>query len=1505
MAGRLGIPKKATTTPESVKTNIKAETKTTGRLGANKGIEIDNKQPITTGEVQTKTLPAFLGGGTYKLKTGEPEALVKTERSNYGGVPTKKGFERADIVPVSLGGVNASTTNITYEEYPTTEKIKKLFNGDYIAQTKTDKYLKKEILPKYKRGEMSLREAQVKAISFLRNEQEELKTGVLENIKTEDLKIFTPRGAAKKLVEVLKPVVKKTGEYVKEKKDDIKTAGRIAKEVVGAVTSPIGLVGTGIKKVIPEILPSILQAPQRAITSVALEPTAEALSAITKKEVKPVFTPTTKLEKVIFGDEPIVGIFDRTENAKKEIQKVFDKLGINKNVSEGSSLALAPLMIGGLTGLDLSPLGGEKKVAEKIAATSKIDDIVKLVKPLFKEKTDDEIRLIAEPLKNISKAADVKKYLQAETKKAIQSLFPDVAKVSKQEEILQPEAVGRIGRTEPNKIVIEPSVTNKNVERQNNIVKILSEKDKAKFLDYKQKTLNDFPEFESKFNAIKEKNGVEVWQANRKSDGRIIEKAFDDYKLDFNKVADTSRGAYIVDDFSKVKGLVDDINKEFRVKKISNRFENSSYGYRDIKVSVRLPNGTKAEIQIQTPAMAKAKEELHSLYEKIRVIESKKKSARLSEPELIEYKKLAKAQTQKYDKAWEEDLKLGFKEHRGDLIDISKKKALDFNLDRMNSFVDKVKAGEGATQDIKLGESLTGKKLFSVSPYPERSFSFTPGEVINGKNIDLNGKTIYKFAEKNKDLLSEPGHALGLWYDKESKKWYLDVVVNPKTKNIAEILGKKENQISIADLSKIPDKMEEAFISTGGTGEPVNVGDILKKKKEVLDLLGKEQETKKEVLDFIAEVPKYTDNFAYSAKKFARRLFDASALKKYGEEGKTIYNKVKLAEKAADLKTADAIVNLDKSFKKLDNNDYKNFHGYINGELGVPERAREAVESWRKISNDIADKAIQYKLEIKLPSGIKVPFKKKTDYYPYFVKDEKLKELFKDQENYRNFLFKMAEKNKITPAEANKIMMDFVNTRGSINGNLERARLADFPEEFYERDPRKILPDYISSAYRRIYEAKEFGADDGKLLKIMDEAIKKGEDFEEIKDLANRALGREKFSKTLKDISKFATTYNNITKLSLAAVTNLGDIVKPFVRSGFRSTLGGIKDAFTKQGKEFAGKAGVVDAVLKNFAKEQNLGDKFFRVTGFQATESKLRQISANAGKRYVEILYKRLLKNNDNPFVRRRLEQFGLDADKLIKNGLRQNDKIEAAYQAVADSQPVSKLDAPYYWRSPGGRVLTQYKQFAYKQAEFLNKFVIGEAKKGNIKPLLTFLIVGASVGEVVGDLKAWVRGGRQRPDDLPRRIMDNLMTIGGIGLIGDFLSNLQYGTMGGGVLKFVAGPTIGDLDSWVTYASSDLGALTSKDKKFVFGKKPTTGETQPKTLKKIIQSVPIVGPAAANLTFPTRSEYKARTIPIAEDVIQLMATDGKGGYQAPEYKSSKYESPSYKKAKYKSPGK
>lgn len=861
------------------------------------------------GEIVNKTLPAFLGGGTYKMEVGSPNKLIKTERTDYGGLPAREGFERADIFPVSLGGVNASSTNITYERLFPEEERKP---GQL---TKTDKYLAEVILPQYKAGVISLGEARVLATSYLRDEQEGLNKqmknlnlgGKVGEFADKAVGFFKSLG--KKQPE--KPVMRfEVGAGLNEQ--DKKIADQIINYEVfkGAEEQENKPLATQLKeKITYPFTPSgRSEAAERGnISQFEYESQAKALSDVLNKKVEP-YQYDEEIKKVSPEEKNAVRALVKADNVEslakigtapvrflagypaaaivsaalefadedasidpktmtgpkgdmmrlligdtevKRLMESDDMYGIIGR-SAGMPAALAvmailenPFIAGtGLKGVLKSAI--KKEGYEQLSKIG-IDEYINILNRTIREEAkigriSEEVaeRVIKEinpaPIKTLEpqiKPQEVTgEALIPKTTKPLAPAKKPVLKAIDTEitDTLKPEAkrilVPAETKIDTSRIVIEPTTTNKNVARQQEIVNLLSEEDKAGYLAFKRKSANDFYELQAKFDELKKKYNLDAWDVQRKSDGRAIEKAYDDYQLNFSRLGDMNRGAFIINDFKQIKPLVDDIKADFRIRKIKNRFEDSSYGYRDILVSVRMSDGTKAEIQIMTPAMSKAKQELHSLYEPARVLESKKRNAFLTPSEYKEYKKLVKEQEVKYGKAWEDDVKLGFADNRADLVDITKKQPSQFKLDNLNNIVKKIKEGGGETINLKTGESLTGKKLYAVSPYSERSFIFKPGEKHGGLVANIDGKTIYEFAQRNADLLNKPNHALGFWFDKESGNWYFDVVVAPKSKKVAVGIGKKENQKAIFDLKKFEE------IQTGGTGE-AKKGGVLKRSQEI------------------------------------------------------------------------------------------------------------------------------------------------------------------------------------------------------------------------------------------------------------------------------------------------------------------------------------------------------------------------------------------------------------------------------------------------------------------------------------------------------------------------------------------------------------------------------------------------------------------------------------------------------------------------------------------------
>lgn len=137
--------------------------------------------------------------------------------------------------------------------------------------------------------------------------------------------------------------------------------------------------------------------------------------------------------------------------------------------------------------------------------------------------------------------------------------------------------------------------------------------------------------------------------------------------------------------------------------------------------------------------------------------------------------------------------------------------ALDVNR-VAEQMVDAFQSTGGATFNLHFG-NMIGNPCFAVSVYQDP-------EAIHSKWWKGKSLSVFKFEAfitSNRELLREPRNSVGVWYDTDSKRTYLEVTAtlpfrdkSDYTKAIHQ--GKQYNQIGIYDLE------EEVYLSLGGTG---------------------------------------------------------------------------------------------------------------------------------------------------------------------------------------------------------------------------------------------------------------------------------------------------------------------------------------------------------------------------------------------------------------------------------------------------------------------------------------------------------------------------------------------------------------------------------------------------------------------------------------------------------------------------------------------------------------
>lgn len=203
--------------------------------------------------------------------------------------------------------------------------------------------------------------------------------GMTEKIKELETPIpLTPLDAANQNTQQIKQSLRDFSQ--RPEVQDIKLAGQDLMKKVGTLTQvsqglanpTLGMVNlartkTG-EKVIKELGGTIARAPQRALTSVALDFPTQIYQAKTGKKTPAIYQPKGKVEQFFFGKEPIKSAFTRVEELQAQGQEYLRQKGVPLPESQGISLAVSPLLVGAAIGLDLSPIGGAERQGEKLLA---------------------------------------------------------------------------------------------------------------------------------------------------------------------------------------------------------------------------------------------------------------------------------------------------------------------------------------------------------------------------------------------------------------------------------------------------------------------------------------------------------------------------------------------------------------------------------------------------------------------------------------------------------------------------------------------------------------------------------------------------------------------------------------------------------------------------------------------------------------------------------------------------------------------------------------------------------------------------------------------------------------------------------------------------------------------------------------------------------------------------------------------------------------------------------
>jgi len=283
-----------------------------------------------------------------------------------------------------------------------------------------------------------------------------------------------------------------------------------------------------------------------------------------------------------------------------------------------------------------------------------------------------------------------------------------------------------------------------------------------------------------------------------------------------------------------------------------------------------------------------------------------------------------------------------------------------------------------------------------------------------------------------------------------------------------------------------------------------------------------------------------------------------------------------------------------------------------------------------------------------------------------------------------------------------------------------------------------------------------------------------------------------------------------ITKLALGAIAQPSQMFSAVAKTGFKGAVGNFVRAMGRDPEtlDFATRAGVI---LKGVVQqsEQSLTGKetqFLSKVGFTQMDLKSRIFGALQGATFAEHQankFASLAAKSRTPMITRqmamiekRLQDIGIDPQAIIKQGgSLTEDQLLRAANSVAHQVNFwgDALSLPEFWKSPGGRYLTQFKSFSFQQSKLFKDHFVKPALNGDWGPITRFALLTPAGGEIISNIKSTIRGtgARRQALSLPDRLLEDFANGAGFGLTYDAFNATKYGA--GGVAGFMFGPSLG----------------------------------------------------------------------------------------------------------------
>lgn len=498
----------------------------------------------------------------------------------------------------------------------------------------------------------------------------------------------------------------------------------------------------------------------------------------------------------------------------------------------------------------------------------------------------------------------------------------------------------------------------------------------------------------------------------------------------------------------------------------------------------------------------------------------------------------------------------------------------------------------------------------------------------------------------------------------------------------------------------------------------------------------------------------------------------------------------------------------------------------IKGVEFASERVKLFVKTFSDITKQLVNQADKMGLKIRDKStGKLTTLGEATLHYPHVPKD-----IEKFMKHFDEIVTLQMKRQNLSRREATHLLNSFVDEIASTRfAGLEKRRTLliqgfDELEKFgYEVDPMTALTDFVEGATRRLTEAQILGKNDELVSRLIRDIGLSGYDEKIARKLWDSYTNNRGVAASFKAVSQAFRTWQMVTKLALAGPVNATQMINTASQFSTRK----LAKNFTKfmisrntrmtltQRARFAGVSDrVIDSAIQLAGGGGKSSSRFLKNVFFTQIEKFNRIMTVATSQDWAKASLTKLIKNPTNNKLRRNLEKLGVDVRKAIQRGRFTEVELEKLGQKAVQAAQFrgSVLDIPLLWNSEQGKVLTQFKSFIFQQGVFMKEVILGELAKGNLHPLVTYMLLSQVGGEGIRDIRDLLKGKTDFREQMGvvERVIDNQLTVGGIGIYGDIfrdLYDIAEGRFWVSTMDFMAGPTASDISNALDSSAMALG--------------------------------------------------------------------------------------------------